>query len=67
LTSPAKFVSNSVFIWPFVCLFVGLCLPIWLEQYTNDEFNAGRAIKLESKKISQIFMILVYTMCALLS
>jgi Gaa1-like, GPI transamidase component len=31
LTSPAKFVSNSVFIWPFVCLYAGLCLPIWLD------------------------------------
>ena len=44
LTSPAKFVSNSVFIWPFVCLFVGLCLPVWLEKYTNDEQQAKAGV-----------------------
>ena len=39
LTSPSKFVSNAVFIWPIVLLVFGVCLPVWLEHITHCEQN----------------------------
>lgn len=36
LTSPSKFVSNTVFIWPFVCLGLGLYVPLFLRYLTHE-------------------------------
>lgn len=37
LTSPSKFVSNTVFIWPFTLLVFGVCLPVWLGYISYTE------------------------------
>lgn len=67
LTSPSRFVSNSVFIWPFVCLYAGLILPIWLENTTNEERIKKSNIKSQANFYSKVFMVLTYLICALIS
>jgi len=39
LTTPAKFISNTVFIWPLLLFVYGLCFPTWLDYITFTEKN----------------------------
>lgn len=77
LTSPSKFVSNTVFIWPFVCLGLGMYVPLFLRYLTheNDKTKEIEEAKEAKQKVitprmsTPIFGLLyvssIYLMCAL--
>lgn len=57
LTGTTKFVSNTNFIWPVVCLVFGVCLPFWLSYITYTEHNK---VEWASRKHAYQFLALTY-------
>ncbi len=58
LTAPAKFVSNTVFIWPLVLIALGVCLPVQLEYLTYTEKNE---VDPKSRKYAFLFLVVNYS------
>ena len=61
-TTPAKFVSNTIFIWPCLLMVYGLCLPIWTDYCTLCEQPAGAIKGWEARKSALRYMACAYAL-----
>lgn len=60
LTSTTKFVSNTIFIWPFTLLVFGVSLPAWLGYISYNENNSNDWV---NRKFALIFLLINYIFC----